>query len=230
MMLVLVTISCGVCQVMGFIARCAPKSLRRLWRRRSKTWFRKNALKQIPRTSQPNTLSAPSVPSAPPSQTATGNNNGQVGGSVTTGDCSNVQIGGTGNQATTNCVPPDRHLTQAQFDAISDVTKGLPADMSAELEVLAVSDKDAIHYASEIRDALQKHTKINFQMELAPRETMPEVICVCVNNVPGSVFDIAQRLATAMNNSGINGVLFAKMDKQPDNHIVVLIGVRPKKS
>jgi hypothetical protein len=47
------------------------------------------------------------APTAPPSQTAKGNNNTQVEGGVTTGPCSNVQIGGSGNQAIGgNCGPP----------------------------------------------------------------------------------------------------------------------------
>ncbi len=42
-----------------------------------------------------------------PQQTASGDNSGQVGGTVTAGPCSNVQIGGNGNRANTNCIEPN---------------------------------------------------------------------------------------------------------------------------
>jgi len=55
---------------------------------------------------KPREIATVDPPPLPPQQTASGGNNGQVGGGVTTGDCSNVQIGGSNNQATTNCVRP----------------------------------------------------------------------------------------------------------------------------
>lgn len=44
------------------------------------------------------------APVIPTPQSATGNNNTQVGGGITTGPCSNVQVGGSGNEATANCL------------------------------------------------------------------------------------------------------------------------------
>jgi len=64
-----------------------------------------------------------------PSQTANGNDNAQVGGSVTAGPCSNVQIGGSGNTATTNCIPPSRVMSDnnlAEFkDKLKDSQQGI---------------------------------------------------------------------------------------------------------
>jgi hypothetical protein len=63
---------------------------------------------QAPKTRKKNTPTSikPSSSSPiPPGQEQSGKDNSQTG-PVTTEPCSNVQIGGTGNQATTNCGPP----------------------------------------------------------------------------------------------------------------------------
>jgi len=41
-----------------------------------------------------------------------------IGGGITAGSCSNVQVGGNSNQAQTNCGPVERHVTEAQKTAI----------------------------------------------------------------------------------------------------------------
>ena len=77
--------------------------------------------------------------STAPSQTATGNNNAQVGSGITTGDCSAVQVGGSNNQATTNC-NPQRHLSEAQKKALSDVAGSLP--LGLDLSVYAINESE----------------------------------------------------------------------------------------
>lgn len=48
---------------------------------------------------------------------------GAVGGSITQGPCSNLQIGGQNNQASTNCAPPDPTLLAAIEEATSLVNR-----------------------------------------------------------------------------------------------------------
>lgn len=65
--------------------------------------------------SHPQSSGQPSAP-APAQSEQHGKGSGSVGGSITTGPCSNVQVGGNGNQASVNC------------GALSRVTVGKKAD------------------------------------------------------------------------------------------------------
>ena len=56
------------------------------------------------------------APHGAPPQTATGNNNGQVAGNITTGNCNAVQVGGNKNQAQVNCTPPPLELAASLRD------------------------------------------------------------------------------------------------------------------
>jgi hypothetical protein len=57
--------------------------------------------------------------------TPPGNNNGQVGGSISTGPCSNVQTGGSNNQQTTNCtlddLPPKIRWTKTEGNGLAGI-------------------------------------------------------------------------------------------------------------
>jgi hypothetical protein len=60
---------------------------------------------------------------------------GAVGGSITTGPCSNVQVGGSNNQGTVNCAPParrvpiskQRHLIALASEVKANVSIGCPS-------------------------------------------------------------------------------------------------------
>ena len=75
--------------------------------------------------SSPSDNRAPAAPTkrALPAQTTTGSDNVQVGGSVQVGPCSNVQIGGSGNEASTNCLPPQRHLSDEQKKTLASLLR-----------------------------------------------------------------------------------------------------------
>ena len=86
-----------------------------------------------------------------------GTGNGAVGGSITTAPCTNVQVGGNGNQATTNCDLSNRHLSEQQ---IIDL-KNLAVPPSVKLSMIMTSDSTG--YGNEIEDALQiKDWQIGF--------------------------------------------------------------------
>jgi hypothetical protein len=57
-----------------------------------------------------------------------GTDSGAVVGNITTGPCSNVQIGGSSNQAQTNCVPEMRRLTDQEKAQLSSLAN-TPVDL-----------------------------------------------------------------------------------------------------
>jgi len=70
-------------------------------------------------------------------------------GPISPGPCSNVQIGGSGNQATTNCVaPPDRDWKPTQRQ------QGQLSLHSASVHIFAVQDQEAIRLSQKIADTL----------------------------------------------------------------------------
>jgi hypothetical protein len=92
------------------------------------------------------------IPIAPP-QTATGDNNAQVGGSVTAGPCSNVQIGGTGNQANTNCLPPSRHVSPKQAE---DLKRCLSSYQGQAIELwTAPNQREVSTFGNELEAAFK---------------------------------------------------------------------------
>jgi hypothetical protein len=76
-------------------------------------------------TPPPTSPKAESKPKAPTkkspfaTQQQSGKDNVQTG-SITAGPCSNVQVGGNGNSATTNCVPPSRVLPSEKAQQLAD--------------------------------------------------------------------------------------------------------------
>ena len=93
-----------------------------------------------------------------PSQTATGNNNSQVGGGITTGDCSPVQVGGSNNQASVNCVPPERTLNQAQLAAVRRVFDSLPDSVRVFVQTIG-NNGEALRYAQQFQDVAVERGK-----------------------------------------------------------------------
>lgn len=85
------------------------------------------------------------------SQAATENDNAQVSGDVQAGPCSNIQVGGSNNQATTNCVPPDRQLTDSQRSVVHDFLLSIPS--SVKVFVKTIGDNgEAQRYAQQFQD------------------------------------------------------------------------------
>jgi hypothetical protein len=67
----------------------------------------------------------PTKPIKSPSQKQSGKGNSQAG-AITTGPCSNVQVGGNNNTATTNCASPSRVLTDAKAKQLTTDFSGIP--------------------------------------------------------------------------------------------------------
>jgi len=134
----------------SFYRSLRPKTIEKIIEKPVERIVTKECPKDSPRHNTETPRKPKPTTSSPPAQTATGSNNGQVGGGVTTGPCSNVQIGGSGNEATTNCLPPERHLTDAQKTVLSNLADELPNDMGPHLSVLAVHTPEPVAYGTEI--------------------------------------------------------------------------------
>src|SRR6266852_2324393 len=85
-----------------------------------------------------------------------GQGNGGVGGSITTAPCSNVQVGGVGNQATVNCAPPSHWYGLNGFEH-SQVGSEINGTMGNEFN--AYTNMENLRHAKEwesSRDAAEK--------------------------------------------------------------------------
>jgi hypothetical protein len=124
-----------------------PKKKPTLIAQPAATPFRDAPAQAPPLSSSTQTTPKPVKPKkekdAPTHQSASGNNNNQIGGSITAGPCSNVQNGGAGNQATTNCVEPRDIITlsvQATFTAHLSSPDKVPDDYQS-INLLDVEDE-----------------------------------------------------------------------------------------
>jgi hypothetical protein len=96
---------------------------------------------------------SPWKPTTKPPQTPKEDNSGSVGGGITTGPCSNVQVGGKGNTATTNCAPISRVLSESR---INKFTKAIGAAKGVLRVVPASSADDVIQLSNQLCDAAIK--------------------------------------------------------------------------
>lgn len=94
--------------------------------------------------------SKPTTKPVPPQIEQHGTGNGAVGSIDQSGNCNINQIGGSGNQATANCAPVERHLSEQQKAALSSLV--VPA--SVKLTLTMTNEGDAQSYGREIGDAL----------------------------------------------------------------------------
>lgn len=111
--------------------------------------------------SKPSVQGPPSLPKetktkTPGDATATGTNSGSIG-AVTQGPCSNLQVGGSNNQATTNCAPiPFRTLTEPQKRGIKAFVSLLPATVLVTIgSIIGSGDGDT--YALEFFPLFDGH-------------------------------------------------------------------------
>jgi|SRR5208283_3414782 len=97
--------------------------------------------------SQRTATAKPSPPQTQIEQRGTGS--AAVGGGIATGPCSNVQVGGTDNQATTNCGSvPFRTLTESQRQGIAKFIQTLPKSVLVTVGGVYGSG-DAVSYAGD---------------------------------------------------------------------------------
>jgi hypothetical protein len=182
-----------------------------------------------PSQAPPKTISAApkkpkSATSSPPAQTATGGNTGQVGGGVTIGPCSNVQIGGSGNEARTNCLPPERHLTDAQKAALSNLANELPSDMGPHLSVLAIHAPEPVAYGTEIWNQFHSRGKSNdliYELE----QITQKGIFVIIHDKDDAQASNAKLIANTMNQAGIPIAGIVTVPRMKPGDIRIFVGL-----
>jgi hypothetical protein len=82
-----------------------------------------------------------------------GEGNGAVGGSITTGPCSNVQVGGSNNTATTNCRPPQRTISEPDKKEMISVLSMYPNKTRLQFGALGSDPaSESYRFAKSLRD------------------------------------------------------------------------------
>jgi hypothetical protein len=99
----------------------------------------------------------PQKPQPPPSVKIEqhGAGSGAVGGNITTGPCSSVQVGGNSNQASVNCVPPSRLLDD---DHASKFRAALVGTHGTIFIFPDGTDQDVLPLASKSVSSLKKRS------------------------------------------------------------------------
>jgi hypothetical protein len=93
----------------------------------------------------------PTTKPVPPQIEQRGTGNGAVGSIGQSGNCNINQIGGSGNQATANCAPQQRHLSEDQKAKLASLLK--PAGPE-EFYFVSAPDAETTHFGNEILTVL----------------------------------------------------------------------------
>ena len=94
-----------------------------------------------------------------PTVTTSGDDNPAIG-SIAQGPCSNLQIGGSNNQAQVNCAP-EWHLSDVQRSQWSEFVATLPQQCAEIVVVGDIPDKNSHDFAVDIFEILNEHHKVN---------------------------------------------------------------------
>ena len=176
--------------------------------------------------SKPRTTSQFAAPKTPPqpSQSATGNNNGQVGGGVTTGPCSNVQGAAVIRPALIACLPKDTSPTPKKMRLerwLIHCRKIVTFCISNGL----MSRKP--RYGNEISQYFaNKTTHIGTVLSWG-RNSPPEGVRVVVDGEKDPLFPVAQKIADAFSGSGIP-VNFTNFTNPKPGTVYIVIGTAPR--
>jgi hypothetical protein len=126
-----------------------------------------------------------------------GAGSGAVGGNISQGPCSNLQIGGSNNQATANCGPMNRSLTAQQMAALGHLT--IPS--SVKLLIATSDDSDSQTYAYEVYSAIDPRKEFSiYSVGYGRVPPLPHGVFVCV-------YDKAQQKALLSTGESIRNVL-----------------------
>jgi hypothetical protein len=93
----------------------------------------------------------PTTKPVPPQIEQRGTGNGAAGSIDQSGNCNINQIGGSGNQATANCAPQQRHLSEDQKTKLASLLK---AAAPQELYFVSAPDAETTYFSSEILSVL----------------------------------------------------------------------------
>lgn len=202
----------------------------------------KQAANQSPLPEAPTTAPTPAAPitrpapvqptrtrKQPPTQTATGTDNAQVGGGVNAGPCSNVQIGGRGNQGRVNCSSiPFRILTESQKQAIKTLLDTFPPSVLVTIGGIYGSG-DAANYALDLFPLFEGRHLGN-QTTPAIRTGFPTTwtnvfVATCSDDDSASQYRDA--LVRTLNSLGIQARA-ANGSKVAPGNLEILVGFRPE--
>jgi hypothetical protein len=159
---------------------------------------------------------------APPPQTQSGQDNVQTG-SITTAPCSNVQVGGSGNQATANCLPVARHLSQQQVSALGQ----LQIPPQVEMTLTTEADANSRTYAQEIFDACKGRISPNsFFTSLQWSSAPPTGVVVRVHDRENELIALAVQVANILRTPSVRVVSGVDAAAKPGK-VEIIVGSPP---
>jgi hypothetical protein len=141
----------------------------------------------------------PSIPTQIPVDPSQGTGGGTVGGGITAGPCSNIQVGGNGNQAQTNCGPIDRHLSVDQRGAIKNAIAAFPDGV--KLQVYTPQGSEPFQFGKEISDVAHELNK--GEDLIISLEPFPKGVYILVNSQTDISFPSAQEFGNVLVRHGI---------------------------
>jgi hypothetical protein len=155
-----------------------------------------------------------------------GTGNGAVGGNITTGPCSNVLVGGNGNQASVNCDTP-RRLSQQQIAAIKSSGQTICATLPLINVTTSNGNQEAQRYAYDLIEAL-RGGGCKADLTLPTPGLTPDVSGIHVavrdyNNIDSSAKELGKILSGAGVSFSFNPM---KPDFLPAEVFVLVIGAK----
>jgi hypothetical protein len=131
------------------------------------------------------------------------------------------------NPTVNNFAVPNRHLTEQGTKALAAFASTLPPDLQDKVTVRSVNESEPIKYAGEITAAFEQHTKVKSDFALG-WDHMPEGVIVCATDQNAEIFPLAQKIANALLEAGIQHVNFTKCTGVDDKHTMIIVGIRPE--
>jgi hypothetical protein len=184
----------------------------------------------IPPASIPQTTPDTSKPKPPRKQYTTkpatqieqrGTGNGAAGSIDQSGNCNINQIGGSGNQASVNCAPVERHLSEKQKAAL----KGLVVPDSISVTLTMTNEGDSQTYGREIADALNLPSA-NQSLGLtwsSPRPPQGTTVRIHDVNEPNTLQELGMTLGRILDAQGFRD------DRVPTGVVSIVVGRVPSK-
>ncbi len=145
------------------------------------------------------------------------------GGSIAIGSVSGTQ--NTVSPTVNNFAVPNRHLSPKGNASLADFAKTLPSDLSDILTIRTVNEAEPNGYGTEIKQGLEQHTKVKFDVALA-WSNIPQGVVVCAESPSAPIFPLAERIANALSAAGVEHINFTKCVGVDDKHIMIIVGVR----
>jgi hypothetical protein len=183
----------------------------------------------VPLENEPNPRQQ-AKPSTVGKKNVTGNNvagNGNVVGPITQGPCSNLQLGGSNNQAYVNC-SPEWHFSDVQQIRWSEFAATLPSQCAEIVVIGDIPDKGSHDFALDMFKILDEHHKVNRFGHLLSGN-FGEGVAVQVHDEDDINVSTAKLIVSGMQNAGIPVVELSANPNIRNHEIHIIVAYKPSK-